>query len=237
LAAAVLRKRQLPRCICFWFAVAILLICGNGWLIGTMTKNLEWKYLPANPVPQADCILILSGGILGKTPPRQTVEVADAGDRVLYGAYLFRQGKAPRIICTGNVATGGIARRAASEDMAELLESLGVGKDAIITETKSEDTRQHARNLSPVFREQGFKRILLVTSAMHMPRSIGTFRHLCSGIEFIPAPTDFHVTEGIPKPWYHQLGSIIPTPRHLLDFSEVMHEYAGMAYYKMHGWM
>jgi len=72
---------------------------------------------------------------------------------------------------------------------------------------------------------------------MHMPRSIGTFRRLCPGIEFIPAPTDFQVVEEIHKPWYHQLTAVIPTPRHLLDFSEVMHEYLGMAYYKARGWM
>jgi uncharacterized SAM-binding protein YcdF (DUF218 family) len=237
LAAAVFQKRKVVNRVFFWLAVAVIMVCGNGWLIGGLTKHLEWRYLPANPVPEADCILILSGGILPKSAPRQTVEVGDAGDRVLYGAYLFRQGKAPRIICTGNVGTGGIASRPGSEDMAEFLETLGVSKDVIITETKSEDTHQHAKNLSPLFQERGFKHVLLVTSAMHMPRSMGVFKRLCPGIEFTPAPTDFHATEAAPKPWYHELTALIPTPRHLLDFSEVMHEYLGMAYYKVRGWM
>ena len=46
-------------------------------------------------------------GIAARIPPRPTVEVNEAGDRVIYGAHLFKQGKAPRILCTGNVATGG----------------------------------------------------------------------------------------------------------------------------------
>jgi len=236
-AAALFRKRAVICRVCFSLAVAVLLVCGNGWLVGGITRHLEWRYLPLNPVPQADCILILSGGILGRIPPRPTVEVADAGDRVLYGAHLFRQGKAPQIICTGNVATGGVAARPAAEDMAELLEEINVPKDSILTETNSEDTHQHAKNLYPMFQTRGFKRVLLVTSAMHMPRSVGTFRRLCPGIDFIPAPTDFRVTERIPAPWYHQLTALVPTPRHLLDFSEVMHEYLGMAYYRLHGWM
>jgi len=237
LAGAFLRKRKIASRVCFWLAVGTLLVCGNGWLGRELVRHLEWQYLPSNPVPEADCIVILSGGVASRTPPRPTIEVGEAGDRVLYGAYLFRRGKAPRIICTGNVATGGFAARPIAEDMAELLEMIGVPKDAISTEEKSGNTREHARNLYPVLQEKGFKRVLLVTSAMHMPRSIGVFRRLCPGIEFIPAPTDFLVTERIPTPWYRQLTAVIPTPRNLFDFSEVMHEYLGMAYYKARGWM
>ncbi len=237
LAAAGLRKSKALSRVCFWLSVAALLVCGNGWLSGGLIRNLEWQYLPSNPVPEADCIVILSGGVMSRTPPRPTIEIGEAGDRVLYGAHLFHQSKAPRIICTGNVATGGFAARPVSEDMADLLETLGVPKEAIITETKSGNTHEHAKNLYPVFQERGFTNVLLVTSAMHMPRSIGVFRRLCPGIEFIPAPTDFQVTERIPKPWYSEVATIIPTPRNLSDFSEAMHEYLGIAYYKLRGWM
>lgn len=236
-ATAVFRKRRILSRVCFGLAVAVLVVCGNGWLAGALTKHLEWQHLPPNPVPQADGILILGGGIVSRIPPRPTIEVAEAGDRVLYGAYLYRQGRAPRIICTGGIATGGVGVRPGSEDMAEFLEMLGIPKDAIITETKSTNTREHARNLYPLLQNRGFKRVLLVTSAMHMPRSVGVFKRLCPGIEFIPAPTDFQVAERIPAPWYHQLTDFIPTPRHLVAFSEVMHEYLGMVYYKMRGWM
>jgi hypothetical protein len=45
------------------------------------------------------------------------------------------------------------------------------------------------------------------------------------------------MTDGISKPWYRKMVSAIPTPLHLLHFSEVMHEYLGIAYYKLRGWM
>jgi uncharacterized SAM-binding protein YcdF (DUF218 family) len=218
-------------------AVAALLVCGNGWVVGGFARHLERRYLPPDPVPQADCIVVLSGGTCSRIPPRTTVEIGDAGDRVLYAAYLYRQGRAPRIICTGGVATGGIALRPAAEDMAEFVEMLGVAKEAIIKETKARNTHEHATNLYPLLQERGFKHVLLVTSAVHMPRSIGAFRRLCPGIEFIPAPTDFRTTERIPAPWQHELTHLIPTPRNLLDFSEVMHEYLGIAYYWIRGWM
>jgi len=179
---------------------------------------------------------VLSGGIRGRVPPRPTVEVSDGGDRVIYGAYLYRQHKAPRIICTGNVATGGVAPRPAALDMAEFLEMVGVGAEAIITEIASENTHEHAKNLRAVFQKQGIKRVLLVTSAMHMPRSVATFRRLCPEVQFTPAPTDFHCTQASPTAWYRKLTGFIPTPSHLLAFSAVMHEYLGIAWYKFKGW-
>jgi uncharacterized SAM-binding protein YcdF (DUF218 family) len=121
--------------------------------------------------------------------------------------------------------------------MAQLLQMIGVPEGAIITETKSSNTREHARNLYPLLLDRRFKRVLLVTSAMHMPRSIGVFRKLCPDIEFIPAPTDFRVTEGVPMPWYRDLITLIPTAGNLVSFSNAAHEYVGMAYYKMRGWM
>jgi uncharacterized SAM-binding protein YcdF (DUF218 family) len=237
LGSALLKKREVLRRICFWLAVALLLLCGNGWVVGTLTKRLEWKYLPPNPMPLADCILVLSGGTRSHVWPRPTVELDQTGQRLLYAAYLYRHRRAPRLICTGNVATGGVAARPMADDMAEFLEDLGVPHDAILLESKAEDTHQHATNLIPVFRKGGFKKVLLVTSALHMARSIRTFRHLCPDVEFIAAPTDFGVTEPVAKPWYHQLVAVIPSPSHLLNFCAVSHEYLGIAYYKIRGWI
>jgi len=237
LTAAGFKKRVRLSGVLFWMAVAILMVCGNGWVADYSVRTLERRYPPPNPVPQADCILVLSGGTLAKIPPRPTIEVSEAGDRVLYGAHLFRQQRAPRILCTGGVATGGIALRPLALDMAELLESIGVPKEVILTETEAADTHQHARNLEPVFRERKFQRVLLVTSAAHMPRSMGVFNKLCPGIEFIAAATDFQVTDPIPAPWYRELFALIPTPENLVLFSNAMHEYLGIAYYKLRGWM
>jgi uncharacterized SAM-binding protein YcdF (DUF218 family) len=237
LAAAVFRQRQRVRRLCFGLAVASLVVCGNGWVVEALGRHLEWQYLPPHPVPQADCILVLGGGTAAAIAPRSTVEIGEAGDRLLYAAHLFRQGRAPWIICTSGIATGGLALRPPAHDMAEVLGMMGASKEAILLETKSGNTREHARNLDSLFQEKKFMRVLLVTSAMHMPRSLGVFKKRCPGIEFIPAPTDFRFVERIPAPWYREVVALVPTPSNLALFSEVMHEYLGMAYYRMRGWM
>jgi uncharacterized SAM-binding protein YcdF (DUF218 family) len=245
LASAVLHRRKVASRVCFWVAVAILMVCGNGWVDAALTRYLERQYPPLtsqpstlNPQPsEADCILVLSGGINVKMPPRQTVEVSEAGDRVLYAAHLYRQGKAPRVICTGNVATGGVASHPEAEDMKELLVIVGVPADAIILQTDASNTHEHAKNLQALLRERNFKRVLLVTSAMHMPRAMGVFKKGCAGIEFIAAPTDFRIVERTSAPWYHELNGLVSTPSNLVLFSEAMHEYVGMAWYRVRGWM
>ena len=235
--AAVLQKRKVLSRVCFWLGIGILVICGNGWVVGALEKHLEWQNLPRGPLPQADCILVLSGGILSRVPRAAngggggcrrpalvwglSASAAQGAEDRLHGGFRYRRRR-----CSagfgGHGRTSQDSRRGGLRDHHR---------------DQSHDTHEHAKNLGPMFKEKGFKRVLLVTSAMHMPRALGVFRHLCPGVEFIPAPTDFQVTKPIPAPWYHQLVAVIPTPRHLLDFSEVMHEYLGMAYYRLRGWM
>ena len=236
LAAAVVRRAALRR-LFYGLALAVLLICGNGWVVRALVLPLESMYPASDPVPGADAILVLSGGIHARTPPRPTVEVSEAGDRVLYGAELFRRGKAPQIICTGDVGTGALGTHPEAEDMAELLRMIGIPDTAIFLETKAQNTHEHAINLCPIFAERKIHRVLLVTTAMHMPRSIGVFRQSCPAVEYVAAPTDFRVTSGPPAPWYRHVIDPLPTPQSLADFTSVSHEYIGLLYYRLRGWL
>jgi uncharacterized SAM-binding protein YcdF (DUF218 family) len=237
IAAGLLRRRRTIRRLSYALGLAILLVCGNGSVVRSLTHRLESQHPAPEPIPAADAILVLSGGIHARTAPRPTVEVGEGGDRVLYGAELFRRGHAPQIICTGNVGTGRIALRAEAEDMADLLVMVGVPRSAIVLETAAQNTHEHAVNLCPMFQERGIKRVLLVTSAIHMPRSIGVFRRSCPTVEYVPAPTDFRAVEPNPAPWYYYAAYVLPTPHNLADFSNVAHEYLGLLYYTLRGWV
>jgi uncharacterized SAM-binding protein YcdF (DUF218 family) len=235
--AALARRRAALRRTCYLLALATLLICGNGWVTHALIRSLEWRHLPPEPMPTADAIVILSGGIHARTPPRPTVEVSEAGDRVLYGAELFRRGHAPQIISTGDVGPGTIGRRPEAEDMADLLAMVGVPRAAIVLETAAKNTHEHAVNLCPMLQERRIGRVLLVTSAIHMARSLGVFRRSCPNVEYIPAPTDFRATAPRPTAWYRQLVALLPTPYTLGDFTDATHEYLGMLYYRLRGWI
>ena len=64
-------------------------------------STLEWRYLPLEPVPTADAIVVLGGAVAPALAPRPWVEVSEAGDRILYAARLYNQAKAPKLILSG----------------------------------------------------------------------------------------------------------------------------------------
>jgi uncharacterized SAM-binding protein YcdF (DUF218 family) len=217
-------------------ALVILLVCGNGWVVHAIVGSLESAYQPLAAGQTADAIVVLGGGTLARIPPRQSVEVTDAGDRVLYAGELFRQRRAPKVFVTGDVATGGIAPRPVADDMAELLGRVGVPRSAIIAERRAQNTHDHAVYLCPMFASTGVRRVLLVTSAIHMRRSVEVFRRTCPAVESVVAPTDYRIVADLPGPWYRSVANLIPTPYALVEFTDAVHEYVGIAYYHLRGW-
>ncbi len=114
--------------------------------------------------------------------------------------------------------------------MATFMHDLGVPEAAMLMESESRTTRENAVLTEKMLRERGTNRILLVTSAMHMPRALATFRKL--GIDAIPAPTDF---EAEPPSGYWLL-RWLPDTDALDKSSRAMKEYLGMWVYRWRGW-
>ena len=239
-AALIARKRKRLQQALVGGALALLLIGGNGWLVGSLARSLEWRYLPPDPMPGGDAIIVVSGGIVPKEKPRSTVEVTEAADRIIYAGYLFKQGKAPVILCTGGIVPGSTRTTQYADDTAELLQMLGIPGAALLTEDKSANTFENARFAYPLLQQRNARRVLLVTSAMHMPRALGTFRKNCPGLEFVPAPTDFSVTEHKerrPRPWWAKVSGIAPSAGSLAHMNDLLHEFLGLAYYRIRGWL
>ncbi|HEY9652508.1 MAG TPA: YdcF family protein [Coleofasciculaceae cyanobacterium] len=220
-------------------ALIVLLLGSNSWVANCLVQSLEWQQLPAKALPNADAIVILGGATKPAFPPRPTVDLSEQGDRVFYGAQLYREGKAPVVIASG----GRIAWRGGgpseSADMAEILKTLGVPASAILQDPTSLNTYQNAVNVRQIIKQRGMRTILLVTSAMHMPRSLQIFRR--QGIEAIPAPTDFLVTQqDIAEPnssFQATLLSLLPDADRLDKATRALKEYIGMLVYRLRGWI
>ncbi len=218
-------------------AILLLMITGNLLIAGKLVKSLEWKHLPPDELPEADAIVVLSGKFHPKQYPRKTVEIGGNGDRLLYGGWLFKQGKAPKIIVTGaGRPVGETPTTKVSEDMATLLQMVGIPEEVIEIESEAKNTYEHTVYCKPIFEQQGIQSILLVTSAMHMPRALGVFKHL--DVEVTPAPTDFYYTVASnPITWQGKIWQFIPTWKALAATSDALHEYLGITFYRMKGWM
>ena len=100
----------------------------------------------------------------------------------------------------------------------------GVPKKDIIGEEKSRDTFENATETLAVLKKHGWKRYLLVTSAMHMPRSMMVFAERVP--EPIPAPGDFSVEKFELTPF-----DFFPNEEVAAKMFATIHEYLGMANY------
>ena len=129
-------------------------------------------------------------------------------------------------------------------EMAELLSLLDVPSDALILETESRNTYENALFTRQILEEEGVNRIILVTSAMHMPRSVALFEK--QGFDVLPAPADFGVTQDASDEkksgftWSEIPGLIvdlIPSASNLATTTNVLKEYLGMMIYRIRGWI
>ncbi|MCU0526903.1 MAG: YdcF family protein [Elainella sp. Prado103] len=220
-------------------ALGLLLVGGNSTLATQITYSLEKQYVPTADLPTAEAIVVLGGSIRSQLPPRPWIDVTEAGDRPIHAAQLYRQGKAPLVILSGGRISWQGEGTPESGDMAKLVEALGVPASAILQDPTSLNTYENAVNVKKILDQRGIRRVLLVTSAVHMPRSIQIFKK--QGIEAIPAPTDFLVaTEEIQNPVRTieaQILGSIPEADNLHKLTRALKEYIGIGVYRLRGWL
>ena len=105
--------------------------------------------------------------------------------------------------------------------MAELLREWGVPAAVILQESTSRTTRENRDNSLLLLQAHNARRILLVTSALHMPRALALFQAI--DLEVIPAPTDFETR----FPSNAHLLRWLPDAQALADGSRAFKEYLG----------
>lgn len=242
LLLALLLRRGWAR----WERLALLLaflalwLGGNRWVSLALVRSLEWQYVPAGDIPPAEVIVVLGGATRSPHPPRPTVEMGEAGDRLIYAAQLYHQGKAPFILATGGILPFTDETITEADSMAALLRRLGVPDAAIWRESRAINTFENGVLAREMLSERSMARVILVTSAMHMPRAVGVFAR--QGITVIPAPADFSLTE---RDWQGMwegnvpafLLGLLPDAHNLELTTRALKEYLGLLIYRLRGWL
>lgn len=233
-------KRPRAAAAAISLALLVLLLTGNYWISSWLLRSLEWQNIPTANLPKAEAIVVLGGGTQPAFAPRPWINLNEQGDRILYGAKLYQEGKAPLLILSGGRIRwqgGGFPE---SADMAEIAQTMGVSRSVILQDSASLNTYQNAVNVRQLLDSRGIgPRVLLVTSALHMPRSLLVFKH--QGIEVTAAPTDFQVTEAdlqeIQSSPQAILINLLPDISRIQYSTQALKEYIGLAVYRLKGWL
>ncbi len=173
-------------------AVAALILIGIAGLSpfgNALVLPLEQRFPPwdaARGVPDG---IICLGGALDTVISEVRGEVAlnEAAERMTAIAELARRYPNARVVFTGGsgrLVYGGTTSEA--ELAARLFESFGIAKARVMLENKSRDTDENARFTKELVQPKPGERWLLVTSAHHMPRSVGVFRAAGFPVEAFP---------------------------------------------------
>jgi uncharacterized SAM-binding protein YcdF (DUF218 family) len=145
------------------------------------------------PAGGPTCIIMLGGGIEAEViAARGGFEMNQAADRFIETLRLAREFPASRILISGGDGSLSGSYEGDAAVATRFFEAFGVPADRLIRETESRTTFENVANTKDLLAVNGLERCLLVTSAFHMPRSVGLFSKL--GLEVLPWPTDFRTT-------------------------------------------
>lgn len=174
-------------------AVAWLWFWSTGVAGRLLARALEGPWLgddgrvrTAESYPTADLIVCLSGGMSANTNFSPYGELHFGADRVRWAAKLYAAGKAPRVVLTGFESR---------ESSLVFLRELGVPESAVLIDNDSMNTEENAAFTARLLANgaSARPRVLLVTSAWHMRRSLLMFRKYAPSLDVVPSPADFEV--------------------------------------------
>jgi uncharacterized SAM-binding protein YcdF (DUF218 family) len=183
-------------------------------------------------VPQGRTALVVlgSGSFTARDWDRRPFSIVDpwAALRIVEAARVFALADPEWVISSGGLADAGQGAPSSGIVMRDALIGLGVPAERIYAELRSRNTHEEAVAIARVLQSLEAEHTILVTSRVHMRRSIGTFR--AEGVAVIPA-----VARDLdPSPSWGI--SMLPSEEGLDETGAGVHEILGIGYYTLRGW-
>jgi uncharacterized SAM-binding protein YcdF (DUF218 family) len=192
--------------------------------------SLEWAYpeRPQRPAG-AEAIVVLGGYV---SPPSETRPRAMLGwnslNRCFRAADLYEQGPRCPVLITGGDMEPDKPGPTLAEAMGDFLHRYGIPQEDLWLETESLSTFENARECSEILASRGIRRVILVTDAIHLRRAEMCFRK--QGVEVLPVGCLYGASK------FEWSGSMfLPNPGAIIDVQRVLHEWLGIAYYRLRG--
>ncbi len=200
--------------------LACLVLPVESWALGPLEAQFP---AVTEPPARVDGVIVLGGAVDDLTSADHgTAVLDDAANRLTTFAALARRYPAARMVFTGGSAQFVSGALSEAGFTRELLSGLGVPPDRVTYEDRSLTTLQNATFTRDLVHPAPGEVWVLVTSASHMPRSVGVFRR--AGWTVLAWPTGYHGRTGL-LPWSRPFGAKLA----LLDTAA--HEWTGLLAY------
>ncbi len=204
--------------------LALLVLPVQQWALLPLEDRFPRPPLP----PRVDGIIVLGGAVEPIISAERGVPALNAaGGRMTEFVALARQYPQARLVFTGGVGSVLPGVRPEAEAASLLFASLGVAPDRLVLEEASRTTFENAVDTARLIGPAKDQVWLLVTSANHMPRAVGVFRHL--GWNVVPWPVAYQTTRALLPAATATFG------QRLEQLDTAIHEWTGLLSYRLTG--
>lgn len=188
-----------------------------------------YPYSPAESQEKGDVIMVLGGNTqANRANWFEPYNRSTATDRVDRAQALYLNGRAPKILLSGGALHGKVSE---AQGMAQVLKNRGLPETALLLEKQSRNTYENVMLSLPLLKQLGQPKVLVVTSALHMPRAMAVFKS--KGIDAVPAS----VAPQIVPPDDYTLYTWLPHTRSLEASRSIIKEYFGLLGYWIRDWI
>lgn len=204
--------------------LACLLLPVDAWLV----RPLEERFPPPAEPARVDGIIVLGGSVDQLlSADRGVPTIPSAAERLTTFVALARRWPAARLVFTGGSGAPYAGAATEAEWARRSCEELGIPPGRVVFEDASRTTEENAVLTDRLVRPRSGETWLLVTSAAHMPRAVGVFRHV--GWTVLPWPVGYRSMRSDLSLRPSTLGGKLA----VLD--QAAHEWAGLLLYRLLG--
>lgn len=205
------------------FLAAAMLPLG-AWLISPLENRFPQPALPV----RVDGVIVLGGAIEpGLSADRKAIALNGNAERLVAFAALARRYPEAKLVFTGGSGNLMQPDQREGDWLGAFLDAAGIARERVLIERDSRNTDDNARMGKALAQPRGGEVWVLVTSARHMPRSVGVFRRQAWPV--IPYPADYLTPRAVG--W--SLGFDVAGGFAALDAAA--YEWLGLAYYRLTG--
>ncbi len=210
-------------------AYVLLCVCSTAAVSHLVFLAVEHGYPQRVVEPRdGDVMVVLTGNVLRADSRRPYDEPGESSlYRCHHAARVYRAGRCP-IIITGDAHDPALGGRTNSAIMRDCLLELGIPAEDVRIEEASRTTAESARACRAQLQELSAKRVILVTEAYHMRRTMLAFQSV--GLPLEPAPCATRAAE-----FRWTVRNFLPSSSALSSLHVGTHELVGLAWYRLKG--
>ena len=221
LAAVFFYKRQKVRKGCLMGALLLFLLSTNPYLYYIAETDWTKEYISSMKPHHTYEHAVVLGGFGGYNRKYQRMDLNEHADRLTEAVMLYRQGRIRKIV----IASDGTSNEQVGDEVVfrRQMNLLGVPDNALIIEGKARNTKENVTCTLELVPSLQHERFLLITSAVHMKRSLRCFREAGMSPDFYSTDIKYFVPT-VWENWVPQMGV-------LDDWYHLGHEWIGWLVY------